>query len=392
MKRIWLLLLAVLLVSTVSFPIVYVHYRNKKRDFFFGVSFGSIKISEAKLMIDEVKGYTNFILINNWDITTTEDALNEVCEYAVNANLYFMVFFDWVSREVYPWHQTWLDTAKERFSDKFLGVYLYDEPGGKQIDTGHWKGGDNAALLENVSDYSEAAETYIIAVPSLTSTEDLRKRNIPMFTSDYALYWFDYLAGYDTVFVELGWNHNRTKQIALDRGAANVQGKDWGTIIVWKSLDPEDANKGIYKTGPEMLEDMVESYRAGAKYIIIFNFPHERPYGILEEEHFTAMETFWDMTHSPNHRQHRKPGASIGKVSGDVAFVLPKDYGWGMRWEDDKIWQPSWGPDDKSQMIWDNMNKLIERYGLRLDIIYNDTLFDFIEKYSDIYYWNSVIE
>jgi hypothetical protein len=386
MKRVWLLSLAVLLVSTVSFPIVYVHYMagtsSVNEEFFFGVSFGSIKISEAKLIIDRVKGYTNFILINNWDITTNEDALNEVCEYAVDAGMYFMVFFDWVSREVYPWHQTWLDTAKERFGDKFLGVYLYDEPGGKQIDTGHWKGGNNAPLLENVSDYSEAAETYITSVPSLTSTEDLRKRNIPMFTSDYALYWFDYLAGYDTVFVELGWNHNRTKHIALDRGAANVQEKDWGTIIVWKSLDPEDENKGIYKTGPEMLDDMIASYQAGAKYVIVFNFPHEQPYGILKEEHFTAMETFWEMTHPPNHRRHGKPSASIEKVSGDVAFVLPKDYGWGMRWEDDKIWQPAWGPDDKSQLIWDNMNKLIDKYGLRLDIIYNDTRFNFTEKYS----------
>jgi hypothetical protein len=73
-----------------------------------------------------------------------------------------------------------------------------------------------------------------------------------------------------------------------------------------------------------------------------------------------------------------------------VAFVLPKDYGWGMRRLEDRIWG-LWGPDELSQQIWDNMNKLIDMYGLRLDIIYNDTSFDFTEKYSEIYYWNSQI-
>ncbi len=384
MKRMWLLLLAVILVSTVCFPIVYVNYTNENdpvdEDFFFGVSFGGNTTSEAKLMIDKVKGYTNLFLINNWDISTNETALNEICEYACNADLSFMVFFDFVSRIVYPWHQTWLDTAKERFGDKFLGIYLYDEPGGRQIDLGYWKGEDKAYIFENVSDYSEAAEAFVTDVSSFNSTKDLKRRNIPMFTSDYALYWFDYLAGYDTVFVELGWNHSRPQNIALGRGAANVQDKEWGAIITW-TYDQHP----YLENGTRLLDDMVTAYQAGAKYVIVFNFPHEQPFGILEEEHFIAMETFWDMTRSPHQN-------SLEKVAGEVAFVLPKDYGWGMRWQDDNIWFPEWGPDAHSQQIWDNMNKLIDKYGLRLDIIYNDTRFDFTEKYSEIIYWNSEID
>ena len=53
--------------------------------------------------------------------------------------------------------------------------------------------------------------------------------NYPLFTSDYALYWFDYKAGYDTVLAEFGWNHSRQLNVALCRGAASVQGKDWGS-------------------------------------------------------------------------------------------------------------------------------------------------------------------
>ena len=139
-------------------------------------------------------------------------------------------------------------------------------------------------------------------------------------------------------------------------------------------------------SGTEILQDMVTAYRAGAKYVIVFDYPkiEGNDYGILKEEHFTAMETFWDLTRSP---QNNRPE----KVEGEVAFVLPKDYGWGMRQPDDSIWLPKWGPDDLSPLMWENMNKMIEKYDLRLDIIYNDTRFDFEEKYSEIYFWNGTI-
>ncbi len=383
MKKIWLLLLVVIVVSAVSVPLIYVHNQSRavppsspNGEFFFGVSFGGTTASQAKLLIDKVKGYTNFFLINSWDIATNETALDEISHYAVDNNLHFMVFFDYISRFIYPWHQTWLDTAKARFGDNFLGVYLYDEPGGRQIETGRWD-----AIFIDASDYSEAAEKFVTTIPESDSVQDLKSRNITMFTSDFALYWFDYLAGYDTIFVELGWNHSVPKHIGLCRGAATVQNKDWGAIIVWKAIDPEDDEKGIYKTGPEMLQDMKTAYQAGAKYVIIFDYPYEGTYGILEDEHFDAMETFWNLAHS----------GSLEKVEAEVAFVLPKDYGWGMRTLEDRIWLPDWGPDSRSTLIWDNLNKLIDRYGLRLDIIYDDPSFDFAEKYSEIYYWNSQI-
>jgi hypothetical protein len=37
------------------------------------------------------------------------------------------------------------------------------------------------------------------------------------------------------------------------------------------------------------------------------------------------------------------------------------------------------------------MNKLIEKYGLKLDIIYDDPKFNFEEKYAKVYFWNSTI-
>ena len=51
------------------------------------------------------------------------------------------------------------------------------------------------------------------------------KSNYTYLTSDYALYWFDYLGGYDAVLAQLGWNQTVEKDIGLVRGAANLQNR-----------------------------------------------------------------------------------------------------------------------------------------------------------------------
>ena len=224
MKPVWLLLLIVLLVSAVCLPIVYVHYKIENEvsneDFFFGVSFGLNTTSEAKLVIDKVKGYTNLFVINSWSISTNETALNEICDYAADAKLSFIVYFDFISYRGYPWLLTWLDTSRERWGSKFLCIYLYDEPGGRQIDKRQWDEGEWVKrIFANVSDYGDAANRFVTSIPLSFSMQNVKNSSIPVFTSDYALYWFDYLAEYDAIFVEFGWNHSRIKHIALGRGA-----------------------------------------------------------------------------------------------------------------------------------------------------------------------------
>jgi len=383
MKRAAVLLLAIILISVgLSYAAVYYTQKSSARDeFFFGVSFGQQTAAEAKVMIDKVKGYTNFFLVNNWDIATNETALNEVCDYAAQAGLKFIVFFDLISRIAYPWHQTWLDTAKERWGDKFLGVHLRDELGGKQIDDA-----PNNKSVAEAADYSDAANRFVSNITSSNSTVDAKSKGVPMFISDYALYWFDYLAGYDTVFVELGWNHSTPQHIALCRGAANMQGRDWGAIIVWTYREGTHES-GYLASGTKILEDMTAAYRAGAKYVVVFNYPtypEANPYGILQPEHFAAMQQFWDYVHD-------YPRGTNGKVDGQVAFVLPKDYGWGMRSATDNIWG-LWSADEKASLIWENINKLIQKHGLELDIVYDDDRFNIGEKYSKVYFWNETID
>ncbi len=54
--------------------------------------------------------------------------------------------------------------------------------------------------------------------------ENLTAANITSFTSDYGLYWWDYMGGYNVMFTELGWNVSVAEQIDLVKGAARLAG------------------------------------------------------------------------------------------------------------------------------------------------------------------------
>ena len=418
MNRIWLLVLAALLASACILPVAYFSFQTKtdpqSLNLFFGVSFGGNTTSEAKLLIDRVKSYTNLFVINSWQISGAGNAsaLDEICDYAVNAGMSIMVYFSyvlwnysarvmarfnvssWADYGIALWHIPWLNSARERWGNKFLGAYLYDEPGGKQIDQGYWTGTMTGALpatFRNVTTYSQAAANYtrsIIRSDSMqhitnTSIPNGVNSRIPVFTSDYALYWFDYLAGYDAIFTQLGENRgtdSKIQQIALCRGAAKVQNKQWGAIITWAYNNPP-----YMENGTEMLQDMWTAYRAGANYLIIFNYPYNttNPYGTLTDDHFSAMQKFWNQIQN-------SPQNTFGEDQSQTAFVLPKDYGWGMRSPNDKIWG-LFPADNLSTPIWNSMKTLIQRYGSKLDIIYENPQFDLTHKYQAIYYWNDTI-
>ena len=84
MRRVWLLVLVALLVSIVVLPAVYflnqAETGSTSSDFFFGVSFGGTTVNQAKLLIDKVKGYTNFFVVNSWEINgAANETLHQAC-------------------------------------------------------------------------------------------------------------------------------------------------------------------------------------------------------------------------------------------------------------------------------------------------------------------------
>ena len=231
-----------------------------------------------------------------------------------------------------------------------------------------------------LQNYDDAAKLFVndgkyLLFENINKTQ-LNEKSILVFTSDYGLYWWDYQSGYDVVFAQLGWNHTVTQDIGLVRGAANLQGKSWGTVITWKYTQPP-----FLTDGEEMFKQMKNSYESGAEYVLIFNYSEDpaNP-NILQEEHFQALERFWnDVVQNPKIKH--------GNIKADTALVLPQNYGWGMRHPDDNIWG-IWQPDETSQQIWNQLQNKLDKHGLKLDIVYEDPNYPVTEKYANIYYWN----
>ncbi|MFA5364923.1 MAG: hypothetical protein WC325_07070 [Candidatus Bathyarchaeia archaeon] len=226
--------------------------------------------------------------------------------------------------------------------------------------------------------YEQAATGYVENLkPTLDWVHNQTDANI--FTSDYALYWWDYQSGYDVVFAELGWNNTVAQEIGLVRGAAKMQDKNWGTIITWTYNHPP-----YLTNGEEMYDQMRTSYECGANYVIIYNHYDEgmnNTYGTLQEEHFQALEQFWN-------KVVKDPfAAERGSIKSEAVLVLPQNYGWGMRTQNDKIWGIL-DADESSQQIWEQTHRLLEQHGTKLDIVYEDPKFPVEGKYPTVVYWN----
>ncbi len=369
---------------------------------YVGVAFGGNTTEQAKLLIDKTKTYTNLFILNAGrnTISSNRTAVEEICDYATNADLNIIVNLGIRTDENWQWQLQFFNSSKDRYGDRFLGVYYDDEPMGIPFDwdwPSVFRNGseaykdpylpDLAPLFQRVEtanqtgqqpqNYDVEAQWFHDLLDQNRGHNDLKANNITTYTSDYLLYWYDFLGNYDTIFAQIGWNPNLIdQQIAQIRGAATLQNKTWGTIITWKTMQPPylDSGESIYN-------QMVTSYNAGAKYITLFNYPYNdtnNPYGTLTDEHFQALEKFWNQVATKT-----TPNAAYA----EAALVLPKDYGWSMRTSEDKIWG-FWNPDSKSVYIWNNTQTLLNRYGLRLDIVYEDPAYPIQGNYSKVYYWN----
>jgi hypothetical protein len=403
-----LILTVVLLVSTISLLVSYTQSSNsKKEQVYVGIAYGGNTTMGAKLLIDRTKEYTNLFVLDAGinKLSTNESAVKEICDYATNAGLNIIVNLGTFTRENWPWQIQFFNSSKEKYGDKFLGAYYDDEVAGIPFD---WNWPTfftmNSSLFYGQSRLPLRDIHYKLETANITGTHpdnytaeanffnqllvgnrghnDLKRYNITTFTSDYVLYWYDYLGGYDNIFAQLGWNQSINKQISLIRGAATMQNKDWGAIITWKYTQAP-----YLDTGQNIYDQMETAYNAGAKYILLFDLifdPYnvtDKPYGTLTNDHFQALQNFWSQVvtkQTPN------------TVHAEAALVLPHNYGWGLRNIDDKIWG-FWGPDDKSPLIWNISQTLFNKYGLRLDIIYDDPAFPIQGNYTKVYFWNQTV-
>ena len=411
---------------------------------FVGITYCGNTVTEGKQLIDKVKDYTNLFVLQSGTLYRDLPSVEELGDYAIAAGMYFLPSFGEFVQE--PLSE-WLDAMKLKWGEHLIGVYHADEPGGKMLDdyvkfsdpnTGNsitkTKYGDIVVQMPNnivityhlngairlsepapansPSDinseklfYANGTVEVIKAAPNGFSYKtyqqlqelrvfkdvdetvqrfyardkdkmDFLRDKTQVFTSDYALYWFDYLAGYNVMLSQIGWNLSTTQQISLLRGAATAQQKDWGVIITWKYQQPP-----FLDTGTEILSQLKTSYECGAKYLIVFNYYTENsgPYGTMKEEHFEAVKTFWkDVIKNPEVIQ--------GSIKADTLVIFPKNYGWGTRWAEDKVWG-IFKADQQTQQLWTLMQTTLEKHGLNTDIIYEDTNYPPPSTYQNIYHY-----
>ncbi len=379
----WIILVSVILIPIliVSLFVTFKSLDKQSAELFVGVDAAYDNVKEITLFVEEVSSYTNTIILGSTGITHNFSKLNEVCQYIYDKGLYFMIYAHPIGDpEELRVQCEWVVNAKPRWGDKFLGLYAYDEPGGRQLDDAELKVVPDEYWF--AYNYTEAADKYVNELTLIinhTIKEQICGGDLPLFTSDYALYWFDYKSEYDVVFAEFGWNYSRQLNVALCRGAANVLKKDWGIMITWTYTEPP-----YLGSGNELYEDMVLAYENGAKYIIIFDTNKNYTNSVLTEEgHYNALKQFW---------QYAKDNPrSNDPIRNRVAYVLPKGYGYGFRGPDDKIWG-LWDADAFSFEISYELGGLIDKYENRLDIIYADGLeASNSYGYRRLIFWNGTV-
>ncbi|MGD6935034.1 MAG: hypothetical protein ACQCN5_12595 [Candidatus Bathyarchaeia archaeon] len=346
------------------------------REFYVGAeyAYGS-NPTEVKALVNKVKGYTNLLVLGSADLTFNESALTESCDYIADAGLHFIIMFTDITKYTYN-TSLWTSNAQEKYGSLLLGIYRYDEPGGIQLDQPASR--PYSIMVPEADNYTDAANQYTNYMYYHVDYYHLYFDNVSVFTADYGLYWYDYKASYDTILAEFVWNQSRLTPIALCRGAAETQGKDWGVIVTWK-YDQEP----YLESGDELYSDLRLAYDAGAKYAVVFSYPVTGDYGTLTEAHFDALERFWDSIQNDQ---------SFYESKAEAVYVLPRDYGFGFRSAEDTIWGV-FRADKLSAKIWADVNLLEAQYGSRFNIIYDDGIdvSKINQSYRYVYFWNQTI-
>lgn len=384
MNRKYIILAAVLLIVLISVSVFLTvdmlskqtstTTRTTTRQFYVGVEFAyGNQFSQLKDLVDKVKNYTNLFIMGSVGLSFNRTALDESCDYLFDSGLNFIVLFTISTMYNYSIFN-WIADARQKYGDQFLGIYRWDEPGGNQLDKGQFM------LVDNASSYAEVAESYVGGLSIIV--EYYLNYTPKIFTADYGLYWFDYNSSYSTVFAEFVGNESRQQIIALERGAAQSFNRDWGVIINWKYNQPPY----YLESGVELYSDLSLAYSAGAKYAVVFSYPNvtTTAYGTLTKDHFEALQKFWTNIHN-------NPG-SFASYNAEVAYVIPKDYGFGFRNPNDNIWG-LFPPDALTPKIWNDTTTLLDRYGTNLNIIYDDPeiIGATLNNYTKVFYWNQTI-
>lgn len=339
---------------------------------FVGVDIAYNDLVAAKKLVDQVSSYVNLIVVGNTEIAWNVTKANEMCQYIYDKGLYFIYFTG--PTYVMKNQGDWVDSARAKWGSRFIGLYIIDEWGGKQLDQ------DQDMVVTEAANYSDASSKFVYYVNQmlLDGQQYNHAGNLTTLTSDYTFYWFEYKAGYDAILAQFGWNYSRQLNVALCRGAATAYDREWGVMITWTYTQPP-----YLESGGQLYDDMVLAYRNGAKYILVFDSNENYTGEILQQQHFGAFKKFKDyMYNNPQ---------PVQSPSERIAYVLPKDYAYGFRGPNDKIWG-LWQADNMSYELSRNVGTALEEFGAKLDVIYDDGIpLGSTLGYSSLIFWNGTV-
>ena len=89
---------------------------------------------------------------------------------------------------------------------------------------------------------------------------------------------------------------------------------------------------------------------------------NQAPYGTLTDEYFKTLESFWNNV-------LKNVFVPKGSNEASSTFVLPQNFGGGLRRPDDIIWG-IFINNSESQHYWDALQEQLQKYGNGLNIIY----------------------
>ena len=391
-----ILLISISLFLTLNKPSKQV----SSRPFYLGVEFAyGSQFNQLKALVDKVKNYTNLFVIGSVTLTFNRTALTESCNYLNSSGLNFIVLItNYLMYNItngWPGGNNifdWIGNATQDYSDRLLGIYRFDEPGGNQLDDSTFQ------LINDTSfSYNQVASAYVGNLSIIlhfyaTLAYASNAPEVKIFTSDYGLYWFDYQSGYSTVFAELVGNQSRQRIIALERGAAQSFNQPWGVIITWKY------DQAPYlESNDSMYTDLSQAYSAGATYEVVFSYPNATvpghpnetlpgSYGTLTPDDLGVLQKFWTDIHT-NPEQ-------FGSNPAEAAYVVPASFGFGFRSEDDHIWGIFPATSDKlTGKIWNDTQLLLTKYNGKLNIIYDNQAIvePTLNEYARVFYYNQTI-
>jgi len=232
---------------------------------FVGVDVGFGDANTVYTVANAIFGYANLIIIGSTDITSNTTQLTEICNYLYQKGFYFIVFFGFsnMTGTLFPPsgpNPSFFQMASSRWDAKFLGAYIFDEVGGYQLDL---PPRDPDKPVSKATNYTDATTHYIINVQTylyLYRDVYFSAPQMTQYTSDFGLYWYDYLSGYDEVFSEIFGSQNDQIAVSLCRGAAESLGKDWGAILTFSPPNYSNSSHiAAYNNVTQFYDDLLSA-------------------------------------------------------------------------------------------------------------------------------------